>query len=140
MKRLVNKGQRRLGIPGRPDSIVLAPNMSVELDDIKLKDIASNKTVSRWLETGVLQITDEEGEPQKPPVAPKRKPAPTGIKRSSKQTDVRKEEPLPDGLTGEGVEQNHVGGGWWQVYVNGIKVTDRNVRKDEADEIAKEYE
>jgi len=47
---------------------------------------------------------------------------------------------LPEGITGQGTEVHHLGGGWYEVYVNGFKVTDRNVRKDEAKTIAEEYE
>jgi len=55
------------------------------------------------------------------------------------RTDKREELVLPDGVTGEGIEVHHKGGGWYEVYVNGFKVTDTNVRKDEANDVAAEY-
>ena len=135
MKLLINKGRRRLGIPGRP-AIILDPNQSVEINEARQDDLTRNRTVARWLETGTLVITDD-GNPQKPtPIVTPRRQAVT----AREKRDQREEIVLPEGITGQGTEVHHLGGGWYEVYVNGFKVTDRNVRKDEAKTIAAEYE
>lgn len=137
MKSLINKGRRRLGIPGRP-AIILNPDESKEITDEQERELIRNRTVSRWLEAGVLVITGAQDKPAKTSnVKPKRPNPPPTRKR---EHDERKVEPLPDGVSGEGVEIQHLGGGWYQVFVSGFKVTDRNVRKDEAKSIASEYE
>jgi hypothetical protein len=138
MKKLTNKGSRRLGIPGRP-ALILDPNQSAHIDAAQLEVIRQNKTVSRWLEKGVLVLTDDEGNTVKPPKLDPRLIPKTGIKHHRKR-DERKEVVLPKGVEGKGTELHHLGGGWYQIYVNGFQVTDRNVRKDEAKTIAGEYE
>ena len=139
LKRLTNKGQRRLGVPGRP-AIILRPNESAILNEQQVADIHKNRTVTRWIKSGILELsdTDETVEPKKvrSKIAPRSRPRIKGVT----MRDKREELVLPKGITGKGVEINHVGGGWWEIYVHGFKVTDRNVRKDERDEIAKEYE
>ena len=138
MKKLTNKGTRRLGIPGRP-ALILDPNQSAHIHDAQLETMQRNKTVSRWLEKGVLVLTDDDGKTAEPPKQDRRLIPKTGIRRRGRKDD-RKEVALPKGIEGKGVERHHVGGGWWQVYVNGFQVTDRNVRKDEAATISAEYE
>jgi hypothetical protein len=137
MKRIVNKGRRRLGIPGRP-AIILGPGESLELTPDQLGTVYQNKTAQRWIEYGVLEIVDSDKAPAKPKtVKPKKRILPAEARRVV--PDESKPEPPPEGVEGEGVEMIHKGGGWWQVYVNGFQVTDRNVRKDEAEAIASEY-
>lgn len=46
---------------------------------------------------------------------------------------------LPEGLTGKGVEIHSPSSGWYQVFVDGISVTEKNVRKAEAEELAETY-
>jgi hypothetical protein len=138
MKKLTNKGTRRLGIPGRP-ALILDPDQSAHIDASQLETMQRNKTVSRWLEKGVLILTDDDGKTVKPPKLDQRLIPKTGVKRPPKR-DERKELVLPKGVKGKGTELHHLGGGWWQVYVNGFQVTDRNVRKDEAKTIADEYQ
>jgi hypothetical protein len=139
MKVLKNNGARRLGIPGRP-AIILAPGDTVPVTDAQLADMDRNRTVSRWLERGVLAVRDSNAnEPDPAPPVRSAPPRPRVRPRVGGRTDVREELVLPDGVTGEGIEVHHNGGGWYQVYVNGFKVTDSNVRKDEAHEIAAEY-
>lgn len=133
MKKLINQGRRRLGVPGSP-AIVLAPGEAVPVTATQIAGFQRNRTVARWLEVGTLALISEDGAVEKPKAKPKAK---TGIKPA---TSAPVEVALPDGLTGEGVERNHLGGGWWEVYVNGFKVTDQNVRKDESLAIAAEYE
>ena len=138
MKKLTNKGARRLGIPGRP-ALILNAGESASINDQQLKTIRKNKTVRRWLEAGVLIVekTDDKKPVDKTIFVPKEESKrTTGMKRK----DERKEVVLPDGVTGDGIERHHVGGGWWQVFVNGFLVTTRNVRKDESITIAAEYE
>ncbi len=141
MTKLTNKGARRLGVPGRP-AIILDPAQSVSITDAQLQDIRKNRTVARWLESGVLVLGDqpvkvEVDVKQLKSAAPKKRPVqqPRPISQ-----DKREVVDLPDGVTGDGVEKHHAGGGWWDVYVNGFKVTDRKVRKDEAGSIAAEYD
>jgi len=133
--KLTNNARRRLGIPGRP-AIILEPDQTVEITESQLGVIKANKTVERWLHSGILTVGEpvHKVEVEKPPKVIQR--ASTGIK----DRDPRKTEPLPEGVTGEGTELQHVGGGWYQVYVNGFKVTDKNVRKDEAESLSTEYE
>jgi len=133
--KLTNNARRRLGIPGRP-AIILEPDQTVEITDDQLKVIKANRTVERWLDSGILTV----GEPvhkvkiEKQPKVIERKT--TGMKERDKREDV----PLPDGITGEGTELYNAGGGWYQVYVNGFKVTDKSGRKDEAESLSTEYE
>jgi len=135
MKVITNKGRRRLGVPGRP-ALILDPGQSASVDSQQLESFRRNRTVSRWLEAGVLVLSDEVGVVEVPKPQPKVRP---GI-RVAVERDKRVEEVLPEGVTGQGVEISQSGGGWYQVYVNGFKVTDRNVRKDEAESISAEYE
>ena len=135
--KLTNAGGRRLGVPGRP-ALILDPNQTVDVDASQMDEFRRNRTVCRWLESGILVLSDGAGKTAPVPVYVTPKPTrPVGVKPNR---DVREEVVLPKGITGEGVERNHLGGGWWEVYVNGFKVTDRNVRKDEAQSIAAEYE
>jgi hypothetical protein len=140
MKLLKNKSRRRLGIPGRP-AIVLRPDESVPISDNQIEEIQRNRTVARWLNSEVLELIDQsdsEKEPSRKVVKSTRPEKPRY--RRNKSNDVRETLVLPDGVTGEGVEVHHKGGGWYEVYANGFLVTDKNVRKDEAQNIAKEYE
>lgn len=139
MKVLKNNGKRRLGIAGRP-AIILAPGEFVPVDKTQIKEMKKNRTVSRWIKTGLLELCDEcdiKSEPAKV-VTPKRGSGHRhgrGMKNDERETVV-----LPKGVTGKGAELHHKGGGWYEVYVNGFKVTDTNVRKNEAEAIATEYE
>lgn len=129
MRTLTNNGRRRLGVPGHP-AVVLNPGESTEISDASLAIIGRNRTVARWLQSGVLTLSGSDGKPAPAPVAPE------------KEAEKQAESPpaLPEGVTGEGTEVHHRGGGWWDVYVSGFKVTDGNNRKDEAEAIAAEYE
>jgi len=133
--KLKNAGRRRLGVPGRP-ALILDPNQTAEVSLAQIDDFRRNRTVARWLEAGVLVLSDSDGVVEVPRPVPKTKP---GV-RTRQHHDQREEVVLPEGITGQGVERNHLGGGWWEVYVNGFKVTDRNVRKEEAQSIADEYD
>lgn len=139
MKTLTNTGRRRLGIPGRP-ALILNPNQGEPVTDEQIETFCKNRTVVRWLDSGVLKLTDgtEEVEVEHVKVAPKPQRR-SGLRKQLKR-DARTPVKLPEGVEGEGVEKHHAGGGWWNVYVNGFQVTDRKVRKDEAESIAAEYE
>jgi len=119
MMTLTNNGKRRLGISGSP-AVILEPGKSVQVTPATLKIMGQNRTVIKWLERGVLSVKDDDGKAAEVP-------EPTA-------------EALPEGLTGEGVETHKLGGGWYEVFVNGFKVTDKSVREDEAEAIAAEYE
>ena len=140
MKVIRNSGSRRLGIPGRP-AIILAPGDTVPVTDAQLADMDRNRTVSRWLERGVLTVRDGNAKELDKPALPVRSAPPRQRVWPSVggRADKREELVLPDGVTGEGIEVHHKGGGWYEVYVNGFKVTDTNVRKDEAQDVAAEY-
>jgi hypothetical protein len=139
--KLINKGARRLGIPGRP-AIILDPGRAVSITEAQLEFIRKNRTSGRWLESGVLEVSGNS-KPVKvevevtPPIPPKRHPV---QQNKPVKADEREVVELPEDVTGEGTETHHAGGGWYEVYVNGFKVTDRKVRKDEAASIAAEYD
>lgn len=136
MNVLVNNGRRRLGIPGRP-GIVIAPNEIVELDAVQERAMLKNRTVQRWLESNILEIRPASKRPEKvETIAPKREAKPA---RKRVDRDQREIEVLPEGVSETGTHIHHKGGGWYAVYVNGFKVTDTNIRKDEAEAIASEY-
>lgn len=142
MKVITNKGRRRLGIPGSP-ALVLGAEESAKVTDKQVAEFEKNRTTKLWLERGVLVLTDEGEDAGPPDMKPKQRHS-SGIVKPGRgirpERDKREVEELPDGVEGDGVEMHHSGGGWWSVYVNGFKVTDRKVRKDEAESIAKEYE
>jgi len=141
MKQLTNMGTRRLGIAGR-HALILNPRESAQVTDAQVTEMKKNRTTARWLEAGVLVLTGDDGniEVHVPIQRQKRSPAIAVRKIPRVDRDKREEAVLPEGVEGEGVEHHHAGGGWWDVYVNGFKVTDRKVRKDEAESIAAEYE
>lgn len=138
MNVLVNTGNRRLGIPGRP-AIILNPHEAVEVTEEQLDDMKRNRTVARWLGSGVLTVRDAKDHEAKPQLPPRRS---SGVTRKPSKVDRDKREPivLPEGVEEQGVFKHHTGGGWWDVYVNGFKVTDTKVRKDEAEQLMSEYE
>jgi hypothetical protein len=136
MKVLRNSGTRRLGIPGRP-ALILSPGESVPVTESQLDEMGRNRTITRWIDRGVLTVQADDF----PDLAPAKTAPPRQRVRPrvGSRTDKREELVFPDGVTGEGIEIHHKGGGWYEVYVNGFKVTDNNVRKDEATDVAAEY-
>ena len=134
MKKIINKGRRRLGIPGRP-ALILNADEAQPITENQIEEIRKNRTVANWLERGVLLIVNDGEEPEQ---FEKVDPAPRPKRRNHPKLDIRQPEVLPEGITGEGTEFHHLGGGWYQVYVNGFKVTDSNVRKADAETIAVE--
>ena len=139
MKVLVNNGRRRLGIPGHP-AIILVPGESIPVDKTQIAEMHKNRTVVRWLNSGVLEICNE-GDVKSLPKKPAHGKRPAKIlPRAGRRNDHREPVVLPKGVTGKGVELHHKGGGWFEVWVNGFRVTDKNIRKPEAEEIATEYE
>lgn len=143
MKVIINTGRRRLGVPGRP-ALILEPNNPVAVTGEQLDVMRKSRTVQRWLEIGLLVLADADNVPAPTFDETPQPKKPTGLvvqeRRTKHKADAREEVKLPDGVSGQGVELNHLGGGWWEVWVNGFKVTDRNVRKAEAKSIASEYE
>ena len=139
MKVLRNSGSRRLGIPGRP-AIILAPGDAVPVTESQLAEIKRNRTVTRWMERGVLTVRDSDAkEPELAKTVQSAPPRQRVRPRVGGRQDKREELVLPDGVSAEGIVVHHKGGGWYEVYVNGFKVTDSNVRKDEAHDVAAEY-
>ena len=137
MKALRNNGKRRLGVPGRP-AIILAPGESQPITDEQLKEIKRNRTVVRWLDRGVLQVLKAGDVVKTPPGVKKATPKPG--RRRAVDRGKREKQVLPEGVTGDGVEIHSKGGGWYELWVHGFKVTDRSVRKDEVEAMVKDYE
>lgn len=127
MKKLMNTGRRPLGLSGSP-SVVLRANVPVEVSDQQFEQFMANRTVSRWINSGLISVDGEKAAVDVP--KPTEKVA----------TKERPEPEIPDGLTGKGPEKHHLGGGWYEGYVNGVKVTDRNMRKAEIESVLSEYE
>src|SRR5690606_19687065 len=111
--KLMNNGQKRLGVLGRRP-IIIEPGKSSEISEGDLAIITGNRTVAKWIKSGLLSVIKEGSVEVKieKPVATKSEPEPE----------------FPDGVTGEGVEKIDTGRGWFEVYVSGIKVTDKKVR------------
>jgi hypothetical protein len=132
---ITNTGRRRLGLPGRP-ALILDAGQSAEITDKQLQEMMKNRTSARWFGSGLLAVDGKQLE-SKPEAGieskPKSKPALSSFV-------IPTPEGLPEGLTGQDIELYHKGGGWWRVYVNGFEVTDGNVRKAEAKQIAAEFE
>lgn len=144
MKVLTNKGPRRLGVPGRP-ALVLDMGKGTAISDRQLAEIQKNRTVARWLQSGILVVTESEDGPDAEPIKitpPVARVAPKGRSgvRVARGHDTREPLVLPEGIEGKGTELHYVGGGWYELYVNGFKVSDRSIRKDEAEAMAAEYE
>lgn len=131
MIRLINKSGRALGLPcARYPSIILEMDEEKVITDQHFDEVKVNKTVTRWINDGfvlVQQLSD---------------PKPDGL-------TVTVLKPKPETPVMAGVDDDYrpaqvkcisAGGGWWHVYVNDEKVTDKAVRKAEAEKIATEYD
>lgn len=137
MKALRNNGKRRLGVPGRP-AVILAPGEFRPITNEQLKEIKRNRTVARWLDRGVLQIVEEDDVVKASPEVKKRTAKPG--RRRAVDRGKREKLVLPEGVTGKGIEIHKKRGGWYELYVNGFKVSDSNLRKNAVEEMAKDYE
>jgi hypothetical protein len=126
MKRLKNNAGRAVGLP-TARATRIPQGGSVDVSDADMELIKANKTCAIWLERGVLTVDGED---------PK-----AGKEAATEKAEDKEEKPeeLPDGVTGEDVEVI-CAGGWCQVYVNGIDVIGKKVRKEEAQKVAAEYE
>lgn len=120
MKTITNKAQRRLGLPGRP-ALILNPGESKEITDQDFELITSNRTAARWIERGIIDVGGK-------------------VKETKPQEQTREKEVIPEGLTGKGFEILNEGGGWYSAWVNGFKVTDKKVRKADAEALEADYE
>lgn len=123
--KLTNNARRRLGIPGRT-AIILNPNQTIEISKLQYDEMQKNRTTSHWLKAGVLSV-DKSSKPVKVEV------------NVQPEAEPEAEPDAPEGVSEEGVRLNHLGGGWYEVYVSGFKVTTHNVRKKVAEEMAAEY-
>lgn len=131
MKKIRNNTRRSLGIPGAV-ALIIKPGQEEEVSDSRYVEMSTNKLVAQWIKRGMLSI--DGAAPEKAHKEVKKEK----LKTASSRKD-RAPAPLPDGVEEVGVFKHHVGGGWWDVYVNGIKVTTDKVRKDDAENIADEY-
>lgn len=126
MKTVTNNANRRLGLPGRP-ALLLNPGESKTIEDSQVAEIEGNKTAAQWIKRGTVSISDAG--------KAKKKSAQTESK-----SDSSEKKDLPDGLTGEGFEPFHHGGGYYSVYVNGFEVTDSKIKKAAVEELRKDYD
>jgi hypothetical protein len=134
MKTIRNNTARSLGIPGaRAD--VLPPKSTLDVSDGRYDEMVSNKMVAQWFKRGMLSVDGEA------PGDPPKQTKPASGPKQRKLSRERRPDPLPDGVEEKGIFTHHTGGGYYDVYVNGIKVTTEKVRgKKNAEEIAAEYE
>lgn len=144
--KVTNNAGRRIGLPIR-QAFTLDPGETREVTDGQLSEMESNKTTSRWMDSGVLTVDSEQPRPpKKAKASPGDDPPPEALTKPEKggktQTKAEEEpaEELPEGITGEGIEYEQYPGGWYHLWVNGFRVTqDNKVRKAEAEHMAKEY-
>lgn len=130
---VTNNGRRRIGVPVR-QAFVLAVGETREITDKELAELESNNTAVRWIASGILSVRKGKASAKKA-VEPD---APTKEEPEESPSDNLQD--LPEGLTGEGIEYEVFGGGWCHLWVNGFRVTDKKVRKSEAEEMAADYE
>jgi len=121
MIRLINKAERGLGLPGlRFPAISLEKNGGEEvITDEHFDELSANKTVASWIAAGFVLI-QKIGEPKSKP----------GTEKDVEKDDLRPAQ----------VKTVNTGNGWWHVYVNDEKVTDKAVRKAAAKKIAAGYD
>lgn len=111
--KLTNNANRALGVPGARRSLVVQPKQSIQIDAADLEALQKNRTSNRWLKSGILSVDD----------------APL---KEEKKKEEKKDEDTE-------VEVRHVGGGWYEVYVSGIDVSQGKLRRDEAEKLAAQY-
>lgn len=144
MIRLINKAERTLGLPGvRFPSVILEKNGGeAEISDAHFEELKSNRVVSQWLANGIV-LTQKVAE-----LRPKGMSV-TVLEPKSEHADdspVEKQVEAPaagqsdDGFRPAQVKVVSSAGGWYHVYVNDHQVTDKAVRKAEAQKIAAEYD
>ena len=124
MMKLTNLSKRDRGIPCADATRVVAPGADTEISDDDLKHMMRFPMTQQWLDKGLIAI---EGRAEaKSPARPI-------------QTAARKGPDLPDSITGVGIEYEQRGS-WFHLWVNGLRATDKLVRKAQAEEMAKEYD
>jgi len=121
--KLVNGYDRRRGIATGGTLKVLEKGGEMDVTEYQLDKLRKHPHVSVWLKRGLLKV--EEGDAKKSAPNPNRA--------------VRAAPPLPEGIPSVGVHLHASPGGWYRVYVNGIDVVGRLVRKKRAEEVALEY-
>jgi len=120
--KLINKSNRDRAIPHASGVEILPAGGEMDVSDIQLAELKRFPMVNQWIYQGLLKVEDGAAVEAKKP-----------------QTETRSGPELPDGLTGEGTEIYHHGGGWYSVYHAGMACTDEKVRKARAEEIAADY-
>lgn len=118
MIRLINNAHRALGLPGAR-SVVLKRGGSEVVEQSHFEELMTNRTVAAWIAQGIITAEELNGDEKQPSAEPK--------------------QPQDDKKKPSQVQMIHQGGGWWKVLVNGHEATDKNVRKEKAEQIAAEY-
>ena len=120
--KLVNTSKRARSINTGFEFLVLEPGEEYPVTAADLAEMRRHTMFATWVQRGHLTIKDGEA----------KKPLPVAV-------EERKGPELPEGLSGKGTELHDEGGGWFTVWHEGMPCTDEKVRKDRAEEIAKDY-
>ena len=115
--KLTNESKRERGIPLAQELRVVKPGQSITITDEDRDHMLRFPMVNNWLDRGEISITGGKG----------------------KNDPKQRVSELPEDITGTGFEIAKFGGGWCMPYMNGEPVTDRRVRKAEAEAMAKDY-
>jgi len=132
MKRMTNKAGVTLGVPGVTPKFI-PPGAEIELTDYEFDVAKNNKTFAKWIERGIVVV---DGKREKAPKVE----AVVADPPSKVNPNADRDPPaLPEGVLAEGIFQHEFNKGWFHVYVNGIQVTSKGVRKAKANQLAYEY-
>jgi len=141
MIRLINKSGRALGLPGvQFPSVVLEKNGGeAEISNDHFAELSSNRTVAQWIAQSIV-LVQKFGELRPAGMTvtilePKKVEAPPAVK-----TEAPRPTQPEDSFRPAKVEIISPAGGWYHVYVNDHQVTDKAVRKAEAERMAAEYD
>lgn len=124
---ITNNSRRRIAVPCSPAIFLDAGASKDDVTEAQWAEIKRHRMNLQRLESGLLTVSGESRSQVRAKVRSRAVEDPTfGLN-------------LPEGITGKGVEFDQ-SGGWYDVYVNGMKATTSRVRKAEAEKIAAEYE
>lgn len=120
--KLINTSGRARVIYGPIEMQRLEAGEERDITEAELDELKRHPNIRNWMHKGLLTVD----------MGAAKKPLPTA-------REERSGPELPEGVTGEGTETVHHGGGWYSVFHDGMPCTDEKVRKDRADEIAADY-